>query len=57
LRDDHGRVAAPAIEPIEFTTVGAELDGAGPRRVLGANPAEERPFTVSGVSQAPIRPL
>ena len=30
LRDDRGRVAAPAVEPIEFTTVGAELDGAGP---------------------------
>jgi hypothetical protein len=51
LRDHGGSVAAPAVEPIQFTTVGAELDGAGRHRVLGADPAEEGLFTVHAALQ------
>ena len=51
MRDHGGGVAAPAVEPIEFATVGAEFDGAGRRRVLGADPAEEGPFAVGAALQ------
>ena len=51
LCDDGGGVAATAVEPIEFTTVGAEFDGAGRHRVLSADPAEEGPSVVAAALQ------
>ena len=51
LRNDGSGVATPAVEPIEFTTIGAELDRAGRPVVLRADPAEEGPFTVRAALQ------
>jgi len=51
LRDNGGGVAAAAVQPIEFAAVGAEFDGAGRRRVLCTNPAEERPLAIAATPQ------
>ncbi len=51
LRDHRGGIAAAAVEPIGFATVGAELDSLGRHNVLGADPAEEGPFAIGAALQ------
>src|SRR6516165_338788 len=46
MRDRCGGIATPAIQPIQFAAVGAELYGAGRRRIVRADSGEEVPFTV-----------
>src|SRR6516225_9498159 len=51
MRDRCGGIATPAIQPIQFAAVGAELYGAGRRRIVRADSGEEVPFTVCAALQ------
>src|SRR5262249_53322703 len=50
-RDSCGGIATPAIQPIQFAAVGAELYGAGRHRIVRADSDEEVPFTVCAALQ------
>src|SRR5262252_1666017 len=51
MRDRRGGIAIPAIQPIQFAAVGAELYGAGRRRIVRADSGEAVPFTVCAALQ------
>src|SRR5262249_56314745 len=51
MRDSCGGIATPAIQPIQFAAVGAELYGAGRHRIVRADSDEEVPFTVCAALQ------
>src|SRR5262249_45135323 len=51
VRDGCGGIATPAIQPIQFAAVGAELYGAGRHRIIRADSGEEVPFTVCAALQ------
>src|SRR6516162_598891 len=51
MRDRCGGIATPAIQPIQFAAVGAELYGAGRRRIVRADSGVEVPFTVCAALQ------
>src|SRR5215471_1098863 len=51
MRDRRGGIATPAIQPIQFSAVGAELYGAGRRRIVRADSGEAVPFTVCAALQ------
>src|SRR5262249_60236333 len=51
MRDSCGGIATPAIQPIQFAAVGAELYGAGRHRIVRADSGEEVPFTVRAALQ------
>src|SRR5262245_53055917 len=51
MRDRCGGIATPAIQPIQFAAVGAELYGAGRHRIVRADSGEEVPFTICAALQ------